>query len=269
MPHSPLLVLAAGQRCGSTLLQRLLSSNPKVHIWGEHGGHLDRVLTAAEGLIGWAHEYGQDARNEFEKSSYQGWMANLSPEQDRVVTAMRSFVELLYAEPAAALGRPVWGFKEVRYGPIEAQRLQRLFPELAVIFLVRDPRDVLRSLDEWERWSHGVWTRARSVEAMQDWKRVARTFVDVGTLPALRLRYEDMIANPAETCRIVGEHTGLDPDEFDKAVFAKKIHIGEGLAGYGRDLRAWDELPEALRRLIDPPEMRELVAACGYGEIVQ
>jgi hypothetical protein len=267
MPHSPLLVLAAGQRCGSTLLQRLLSSHPEVHIWGEHGGHLDRILTAAEGLLTWSEEFGRDAREEFERNAYQGWMANLTPDQDRIVDAMRKFVELLYAEPAAALGRPVWGFKEVRYGLTEARRMQRLFPELAVVFLVRDPRDVLRSLDEWERWSYGVWTRARTVEAIEDWKRVAQTFVAgaaLGSLPALCLRYEDMIADPASTCRMMGEHTGLDPDAFDKAVFGKRVHIGEGLAGFRRDVRKWDDLPESLHQLLDPPELRRLAAACGY-----
>lgn len=267
MPHAPLLVLAAGQRCGSTLVQRLLTSHPGVLIWGEHGGHLDRILSATEGLLSWSEEFGRDAREEFERNAYQGWLANLTPDRDRIFDALRRFVEALYAEPAAAQGRPIWGFKEVRYSLTEARRLYRLFPDLAVILLIRDPRDVLRSLDEWERWSGGVWTRERTELTMQHWRRVAESFLPgtaVGSPPVLRLRYEDLVGDPAGTCEIVGKHTGLDPNAFDRNVFAKRIHIGEGLAHFGRDLREWGELPDSMRQLLDPPEIRQLAHACGY-----
>ena len=59
----PLLVLAAGQRCGSTLVQRLLCSHPRVRVWGEHVGQLRQVLTARQRLNLWSEANGMAGRN--------------------------------------------------------------------------------------------------------------------------------------------------------------------------------------------------------------
>jgi sulfotransferase family protein len=265
--HIPLLVFCSGQRSGSTLLQRLLSSHPEVLIWGEHGGKVGEVLAAADGLLAWSDELGQDARDDYAQRGYQSFMANLSPDRDRIVAALRRFFHVLYAEPAAALGRPVWGIKEVRYGLAEARQLHRVFPDLAVMLLVRDPRDVLCSLDEWERRSGGYWTRRDTENAIRHWMLVAADWLAepvAGSPPVLRLRYEDLIADPASACEILGIHTGLDAAEFDPAVFANRIRIGPRLSHLRPDLRAWPELPADLRRLLDPPEIRALALGCGY-----
>jgi hypothetical protein len=262
--RSPLLVLGSGHRSGSTLVQRVLSSHPEVLIWGEHGGWLGLLLEAGEALLSWSDEYGQDAREEFAHDGYQSWMANLTPERDHVGAALRDFVQSLYGDPAAELGRPVWGFKEVRYSIEDARRLHRLFPGLAVVLVVRDPRDVLRSLDEWERLSGGQWTRPRTEGAIEVWRLVAEDFLAGETSPpVLGLRYEDMIRDPEGTCAALGAHTGLDPAGFDVGVFAKRVHIGAGLAGLPRDLRDWHDLPEDLRALLDE-RTRRLARACGY-----
>jgi hypothetical protein len=263
----PLLVLGSGQRSGSTLVQRLLTSHPEVLIWGEHGGRLGELLATTDGLLAWSDEFGRDAREEFARHSYQSWMANLSPDRDQIVTALRRFFHALYAEPAAALGRPVWGLKEVRYGLLEARRLHRVFPELAVVLLVRDPRDVLCSLDEWERHSGGKWTRLQTELAIRHWQRVASDWLAepaAGSPPVLRLRYEDLVADPVRACQTLGIHTGLDAEAFDTAVFATRIRIGERLAHLRPDLRAWPRLAADLRRLLDPPEIQALARGCGY-----
>ncbi|GAA0971608.1 hypothetical protein GCM10009555_022970 [Acrocarpospora macrocephala] len=263
---TPLLILAAGQRCGSTLLQRLLTSHPGVLIWGEQGGHLARILDAVDGLLSWSEDFGEHARAEYSHHAHHAWMANLTPDRDQILDALRHFVHALYGEPAARRGRPLWGLKEVRHSLADARRLNVLFPGMAVILLIRDPRDVLRSLDEWERRSAGLWTREHTEQALANWQRVAEDFLappDTG-LPVLRLRYEDLVADPSGTCEIIATHTGLDAGAFDPTVFTKRVHIGEGLAHLPRDLREWDNLPVSLRRLLDPPAIRSITRACGY-----
>ena len=111
----PLLVLAAGQRCGSTLVQRLLCSHPRVMIWGEHGGQLRPILAAAERLRIWTDQDATYARDELAAWGYQGFIANLTPECPWIDDACSASVETLFAKPALELGRPIWGFKEVRY----------------------------------------------------------------------------------------------------------------------------------------------------------
>lgn len=262
MERAPLLVLAAGQRCGSTLIQRLLSSHPQVLIWGEHAGQLRQLLAIGDRLRSWTSDFGDPGRLGFARSGYQSFMANMTPEADRIDHATKAYLEQLFARPAQELGRPVWGFKEVRYGLAEASALHQLFPDCRVLHIVRDPRDVLCSLDVWER--AGGWPRSDTELVVADWKRVAASFWSAEVEPwVLRLRYEDLIADPALWSRRIGEHCGLDTELFDDAVFGRKIH-GAGLRGLvRREIREWAELPAELRELIDS-DVRLIGEACGY-----
>jgi hypothetical protein len=266
MTKSPVLVFAAGQRCGSTLVQRLLSSHPDVLIWGEHAGQLRPVIAAMSRLRVWSNEDGMEARAAFEHDGYQSFMANLTPESGRVDEALRQFLQALFAAPAAALGKSVWGLKEVRYGLPEARALHHLFPDAVVIHVVRDPRDVLRSLDVWEH-QYTWWPRRSTESAVRDWHRVAESFLystaDMSP-PVLRLRYEDLIAEPAMAMEMIGAHTSLDPAKFDRDVFARKIHITGPDGERARMIPDWGSLSPPLRALLDDDDLRMVAAACGY-----
>jgi hypothetical protein len=193
-------------------------------------------------------------------------MANLTPDRDLILEGVRRFIDTLYVEPAVRLGRPVWGLKEVRYTLADVRRLRVLYPGVAVIMLVRDPRDVLRSLDEWERKTDGRWTRRLTEDAVVNWGRVAEDFLAPAEdgPPVLRLRYEDLVADPGGACESIARHTGLDAGGFDPEVLGTRVYAGEEFARLPRDLREWRELPESLRQLLDRPRMRSLMDACGY-----
>jgi hypothetical protein len=253
---SPLLVLGAGQRCGSTLLQRLISSHPDAFIWGEQRGHLANILEAVEGLRAHNEQRGWGGRDEFAKQGYQGFMANLMPEQAVVDAAFEVFCTRLFAVEGAR----VWGFKEVRYDLRFAEALRRYLPGTRVILVVRDPRSVLCSLDEWEQTDW--WTRAKTQATINNWQRIAASFQQETVLPVLTLRYEDYTADPAGTARRVGAFAGLDPAGFDLSVFERKGH-NLGSEGH-RDLRAWHELPFALRALLYEEPIRIAAKAYDY-----
>jgi hypothetical protein len=265
MVSAPLLVLAAGQRCGSTLIQRLLSSHPEVLIWGEHAGQLRQLLAVSERLRGWTADYGDLGRLGYARAGHQSFMANMSPEAAHIDEAIRAFTETLFARPAQGMGKPVWGFKEVRYGLAEAMAVQRLFPECRVVHIVRDPRDVLRSLDVWER--DAGWPRSDTEVVVADWTRVAGSFWSApADVPpwVLRVRYEELTADPMHWCARIGEHCGLETELFDTTVFDRRIH-GVGLRGRTRrDIRNWVDLPASLRGLLDDDEVRFVSDACGY-----
>src|SRR5437588_10924263 len=78
---SPILVFASGQRCGSTLVQRLLTSHPEVMIWGEHGGHLRQLFAMTEVMRAWDAGEGEHGRAAFEHGGPQSWMASVLPGQ--------------------------------------------------------------------------------------------------------------------------------------------------------------------------------------------
>lgn len=258
-------MISGGQRNGSTLVQRLLTSHPGVMIWGEHGGHLGGLLAAADGMITWSESLGPEAQAGFTGSGYQSWMANLSPGAATIRDAARQFILTMFALPAAGAGCAVWGFKEVLLGMGDVRRLHGLFPQMAVIAIVRDPRDVLCSLDEWERHAVGKWDRAQTVNAVAHWLEVAGEFgEDEGAPRVLWLRYEDLTLDPARTCVAIGRHTGLDPSRFDQEVFSTRIRVGDGMSHLERDVRAWDELPSSLRSLLASSAVKQAAHRCGY-----
>lgn len=264
---APLIVLGAGQRCGSTLVQRLLCSHPRVLIWGEHVGQLRTVLTATQRLRLWSQTNGVAGRNELAAHGYQGFIANLSPDVDIINRAGASFVETLFAEPAADSGRPIWGFKEVRYRLDDVLLLRDLFPHLRVIQLVRDPRDVLRSLDEWER--HGGWSRINTETSLRHWLDVARSFSAAATDTHLRsfilpVRYEDLVRFSSAWARAIAEHCCLEADHFDESVFNRWIHTAGERGRRPRRLREWSDLPESLRELINTEDVQSVAATYGY-----
>jgi hypothetical protein len=214
----------------------------------------------------WSNEDGREARELFEGGGYQSFMANLTPEPEWIDEALRQFMQTLFADRAAACGKSVWGIKEVRYGFPEARALHHLFPSAVVIHLVRDPRDILRSLDLWER-QYQWWSRRNTELAMRDWHRITDSFLHctADTSPAvLCLRYEDLLTDPAEAIKLIGAHTSLDPAKFDREVFARKIHITGPEGERPRWLADWSSLPPSLRALLDDDDIRMVAAARGY-----
>jgi hypothetical protein len=264
---APLLVLAAGQRCGSTLVQRLLCSHPRVRIWGEHVGQLRPLLTARQRLGLWTEANGKAGRNELAANGYHGFLANLTPERSAIDEACTAFIETLFAAPARKAGRPIWGFKEVRYGLPDVLLLRELFPKLRVVHVVRDPRDVLRSLDEWER--AGGWSRADTELSLRNWVRVAGSFVAGGTDPDLRgyilpIRYEDLVHFSPAWTHAIAEHCSLDADRLDTSVFDRRVHTAGPRGREDRQLREWSALPSSLRALVDDEELHMVASSHGY-----
>src|SRR5439155_26469555 len=89
---APILVLGSGQRCGSTLIQRLLTSHRGVMIWGEHGGRLRELIKLTEILAGRDPYVSAPARQAFEAGGHATWMANVMPGPAPVAAAARAYL---------------------------------------------------------------------------------------------------------------------------------------------------------------------------------
>ena len=236
-------------------------------IWGEHDGQLAAIMKVAERLETWAQNHGAVGRNELTTHSYQGFIANLTPESHRVAVAVRAFVEALFAEPALELGRPIWGFKEVRYGLTEVRLLRELFPDIRVVVVVRDPRDVLCSLNDWER--HPGWGREDTQTSLRHWQSAAASFVNGAVEPDLRgqvlpVRYEDLVAEPGRWSAAIAEHCELDAADLDKAVFDVRVRNALGQGPPPAGLLTWDELAPDMRALLADDEIVSLAGSYGY-----
>jgi len=155
-PDRPVIIVGSG-RCGSTLLQSVLNSNPEFLIWGEHNGFLRRIAAA----------YYDAAHPRFpDKSDLDGehrikrlrdgrrWPAwdNLCGEAE-FLEQFRAFVRSFFADPTGRATR--WGFKEIRYARDGQDHTLRLmfdcFPQTRLIVLIREPAPTIFSM--LSRWA--------------------------------------------------------------------------------------------------------------------
>jgi hypothetical protein len=144
---TPLFVLG-GHRGGTTLVQRLLNSYDDVAIWGEHEGVLTQIADAyfrgveSKALFADVRPPGaSDPRRD-----WQAWMSAVGAEDWDA--SFRRLVTSLFRPDHGAPVRH-WGFKEIRYGTTPDDRaielLARLFPDARVVFIVRNPFNMLAS----------------------------------------------------------------------------------------------------------------------------
>lgn len=167
----------------------------------------------------------------------------------------------------------------------------------ATIYLIRDPRDVAVS---WARFVD--WPLERSVaflgrrearlgapggignqleQPVGSWSDHAASWIDESGLNPLVIRYEDMLADPAQALRDMAAHIGWDPPEdavaraveetrFDRLAakeknegFVEKLATAERFFHTGKS-GGWRKLltPEQIARI--EREHKEMMARFGY-----
>lgn len=205
--NNPIFIFSAGWRSGSTLLQRMITASGEVLIWGEAGGSLDNFADALERyeqMLGpggqrFKHGFGGHGDEQYQqlqlasKESVHKWVACLNPPQEIFLDAFRSFLATAYATPAAKLGYPNWGIKEVQSGIETARFMKRLYPEAKFVFLVRNPLDCLTSIKR-RNWLGHHGDAEPLAYYTNHWLRLAAEFrkAEFG----YQIRYEDLLSSP-------------------------------------------------------------------------
>lgn len=250
---SPVFLLSAGWRCGSTLLQRLLCSDKRILVWGEPFGDLLPVHRLAQSVAcvrsGDPHAKYSIERHEGELSG--SWIANLNPGFGRLRLAHRTFFEELFAAPAAERGYARWGCKWTRLTAWHAYYLRWLYPEAKFVFLVRHP------LDAYASYFGRRWYLVRPSEAVagpseffRHWNLTAGSFLREGAeLRALLVRYEDIVSS-GELIEKLAERLGL---QLDRSVLKTRVGASKNKAA----VKLW-------WRLLCKLQAGEVCGALGY-----
>ena len=95
----PVVIASSGQWCGSTLLQRLVSSHPNAFVWGEHDAALASLQALCDRLRGWEAGLGAEGREALAREGHQSFMSTASPPAAQLGAAARAFVATLFAPP--------------------------------------------------------------------------------------------------------------------------------------------------------------------------
>lgn len=196
---SPIFLLSAGWRSGSTLLQRMImEKSGDILMWGEpfdHASIFDRMMDQLRCFTSsWPPESWFISRMTPERLSDR-WIANLYPDTDDLLLAHRSFFDTLFGKPAALAGAGNWGIKDVRLSIEHAHYFRVVYPKCKIILLYRDPRAAYRSyrtVGPWfRRWPDRLV--ATPFAFGRQWVEMTRGFIaGHERVGALLVRYEDL-----------------------------------------------------------------------------
>ncbi len=267
--NAPIFIFASGQRCGSTLLQRFLISNPDIMIWGEHDGALGNMMPYFDRLLEWEHMFGQQLQT-FLDRGYNNFIPNMNPYRKETYEAQRQLFLNLFALPAQKLGRSIWGFKEVKYGADMALRLRYLFPGTRIIHLTRNIFECFISLRHEEQIppedqphvpENQVWTRERTIEFIETWVAVNSSMLHHENLNSdwvYRLTYEKLTTNREEETTQLTEWLGFDARLFDLDVFNHKLYTDRHTGPDPRPMVKRSDLDEEEIGLVTTPTILKL-----------
>jgi len=224
--ESPIFLLSAGWRSGSTLLQRLLMSDPRVLIWGEPYDECGLIQAIANSMRafrpGWPpQEYFYDGTPPDQLTGE--WIANLFPALDDWRHAQRALLDRLFAEPAKRAGAERWGIKEVRLTADHCHYLRWLYPNAKFVFLYRHPLEAYRSYCRYGRSWYGRFPDQPVFTPTafgRHWRELMEGFLrDASPLGAVIVKYEDLVAGRASLAALEDSlFITVDPNVLNRKV---------------------------------------------------
>lgn len=246
--ETPIFILSAGWRSGSTLLQRLVASGEGVLIWGEpydRATLLQRLAASAAPFSeAWPPAGYMTADADLSRLA-QSWTANLYPPRAALRAAHRAFLVALFAAPARALGASRWGLKEVRLGAAEAAYLKALFPRARFLFIRRrlgeawlSYRGFSGAADWYARWpDRPAFT---PFGFARHWARMSREVERAAALTGgLLIEYEDLVAGRTDLAAVAAYcGTAIDPATLRTRVGSGAKEGAAGLSALERALLA-------------------------------
>lgn len=222
---SPVIIVSPALRAGTTMVQRLLCSAPNTLIYGDTTGQeLDffakyafsrqQMMLNHESLAGPQREAVRAGRTD-------DFITALTPSptmqhrqwQDATLAWLRGC-----ADEAAALGRPVWGWKLAGVDGFAFSMLAAWIPDARWIRVQRNVEDCFRSA----KAAHLTEGAEGARQFLMQAEHSNRMWHAAGIKHRLELDYMTMLADPAGTIRQLETFTGAAG--IDPGVFSRKIN---------------------------------------------
>ena len=229
LASSPIIVTSPTSRCGTTLVQRLLSASDNAFIYGEQVGNEIKVLTTMFMEQLRFLEGGQQRDAEFEQAlagDLCDWRPGLSPPS---AVMLKAWVEIYYQIPAAltaharAIGRPVWGLKFPGYTRDTLKAILSLMPQAKIVYVFRNPYDVLKSA----KARKFINTNKDVANFCSQWATNMTEIADLAMDErVLLVKYEGLVEQRAEHVRLLEMFTGIR--NIDAHAFDLKINTFQG-----------------------------------------
>lgn len=226
MNFSPLFIF--GQpRSGSTMLQRILNTHPKVLLTGEHLGILDGIATSFFRLANdresndFLHRDSQTLETLRNPNYFIAKLSGLS----------RQYMEDQYREFLARLCNPMafqgrWGIKEIRYlssNCLVVDFILKMFPQAKFLFTVRDPVTQIQSVLS-AKWWHLSYEAA--VDQWLEQYQAALAYKDIYPENIMIISYEKFLEAPQPVLDSMKLLTQLEFVEGATTVINESFKVG-------------------------------------------
>jgi hypothetical protein len=270
---NPFVFLVGCARSGTTLLQRVVDAHPQIAItpeihWISNYFREPRWLTP-EGRVtaeqvGSMLEQKRFRQFEFTREAFVGLLGSGEP------VSYPEFIEGIFALYGRIKRKPLVGNKTPAYVS-RIPTLHAFWPRAKFIHLLRDGRDVCLSVLNWNHafrtaGRYSTWAEDSATTTAFWWERKVRLGRQAGK--ALRpelyheIRYEDLVARPAEACARSCEFLGVP--YYDAML---RFHEGRMRTDPGLDAKkAWRPITPGLRdwrTQMAPEDVERFEAAAG------
>jgi sulfotransferase family protein len=240
-PDTLFFVISTG-RCGSTLLQAMLSSHPRLYIPPElrYFGRHDPGASFTDPLRD------EDVEAYLTACKFDIWWGDMGLDHAEFAGAVRGGVRSgrdIYLWVMGHVGekrgnrKPRYGEKTTYYA-LHGDRIAELFPRAQFIHVYRDPRDVAASYLEQYWCSKGTALGcARHIKRTYD--HADRLASHVGPARFTTVRYEDLVADSERELRRLCAFLGEDYDpamlRHQEAASTGFLEVEEGWKGMTRE----------------------------------
>lgn len=199
--EQPVFVVGA-PRSGTTLLRSMLDAHPNICCPTWETGVFDRLGPMLKG----------------DMNKPRGREANFFAfERRELVAWIRRAVDDLMGHLTASSGKSRWGEKTPAH-VFQMDAIHEVYPQAQFLHIVRDGRDVVRSLQN-VNWAPGNarWSVRRWIHSVQAGRGFGR---GLGPRLYCEIRYEDLLDEPRpqleRVCEFLGEPFAEQMLEFDK-----------------------------------------------------
>lgn len=198
--QSPVFILSAGWRSGSTLMQRLIMSKQSILVWGEPYSDARIISHLADGISAITKSWPEDRWfvDQYDLNKLDStFVANMYPPVEDMQQACLVYFKTMFELPAKKRGFERWGLKDVRLTIEDAHFIKWLFPNAKFVFLCRNPFDAYKSYRVDRSWyfewpDKPVFT---ATEFGRNWNMLATGFYQgAENLGGMFIRYEDLVS---------------------------------------------------------------------------
>ena len=232
---APIIVSSPSSRCGTTLVQRLLTASDTGFIYGEEIGQQLHVLTGwFTAQLRFVERTGQAMDAEFDQAlagTLKDWRPGLMPPSS---VMLKAWTETYYQLPttlmhhAQSIGRPLWGFKRPSFARETLKGFLSFMPRSKIVYVFRNPLDAAKSAK-----ARRFVTTTREIAAFcADWAKNMNEAAELAQDDrVLFLKYENLIEQRREHVQLLELFTGIE--NIDVRAFDLKVNTYEGSEAEG------------------------------------